>query len=311
MLADALDGTLSAADQAAFDLHMVGCSNCSAMLADARRGASWMEMLKSPRPEPPAALLERILTQTCGTANEAKQNIVLGSNDYLRTPNTLLGRPTLASSYASAMQPVPFGSAKVLPFRSRVAAAFNLRSIGQTLLQPRLAMTAAMAFFSIALTLNLTGVRLSDIHASDLKPSSIMRSCYQAKARVVRYSDNLRVVYELESRVRDLQRSSDNDSSTSTPSQNSPDATRPEQKPAGDRQSDDQKPGSQNPNQTPDQKQARPRPKPGTSQRESPGGGNLRFVGSGSGHPSHPAATEALVIFLPSFLNNIQEGRLA
>ncbi|HMF63402.1 MAG TPA: hypothetical protein VK608_04885, partial [Edaphobacter sp.] len=262
----------------------------------------------SPRPEPPAALLERILAQTSGTVNEAKQHIILGSNDYLRSPNTLLGRPPLASSYASAMQPVPFGSAKVLPFRSRVVAAFNLRSIGHTLLQPRLSMTAAMAFFSIALTLNLTGVRLSDIHASDLKPSSIMRSAYQAKARVVRYSDNLRVVYELESRVRDLQRSTDNDSSPA--SQNSPDATRPEQKPAGERQPDDQKPGNQNPNQSPDQKQARPRPKPGTSQRETPGGGNLRFVGSGPGRTSHPAATEALVIFLPGVLHNIQEGRL-
>ena len=311
MLADALDGTLSAADQAAFDLHMVDCSNCSAMLADARRGASWMEMLKSPRPEPPAALLQRILAQTSGTVNEAKQPIILGSNDYLRSPNTLLGRPTLVSSSTPAMQSVPFGSAKVLPFRSRIAAAFHLQSIGHTLLQPRLAMTAAMAFFSIALTLNLTGVRLSDIHASDLKPSSIMRSCYQAKARVVRYSDNLRVVYELESRVRDLQRSTDNDSSTSTPaSQNSPDATRPEQKPAGERQPDDQKPGNQNPNQSPDQKQARPRPKPGTSQRETPGGGNLRFVDSGPGRTSHPAATEALVIFLPGVLHNIQEGRL-
>jgi hypothetical protein len=69
------------------------------------------------------------------------------------------------------------------------------------MLQPRLAMTAAMAFFSIALTMNLTGVRLSQLRASDLKPSSILRSCYEAKAKVVRYSDNLRVVYELESRV--------------------------------------------------------------------------------------------------------------
>jgi hypothetical protein len=310
MLADALDGTLSAADQAIFDLHMIGCSSCSAMLADAQRGASWMEMLKSPRPEPPAALLERILAQTCGTTSEAKQNIILGSNDYLRTPNTLLGRPPLASSNASAIQPVPFGSAKVLPFRRRIVEAFQLRSIGQTLLQPRLAMTAAMAFFSIALTLNLTGVHLSDIHASDLKPSSIMRSCYQAKARVVRYSDNLRVVYELESRVRDLQRSTDNDRSTNAPaSQNSPDTTRPNQQPSGEPKPDDQKPGGQNPKQSPDQKQARPRPKNGTSQRESPGG-NLRSVGSGRGSTSHPAATEALVLFLPSVLNNIQEGRL-
>src|SRR5260370_7187564 len=71
MLADALDGTLSAADQTIFDLHMIGCASCSPMLADARRGAAWMEMLKSPRPEPPTALLERILAETCGSSASA------------------------------------------------------------------------------------------------------------------------------------------------------------------------------------------------------------------------------------------------
>ncbi len=74
MLTDALDGTLSAEDQAAFDLHMVGCPSCAEMYADARRGASWMEMLKSPRPEPPAILLERILAQTTGKSSPARSS---------------------------------------------------------------------------------------------------------------------------------------------------------------------------------------------------------------------------------------------
>jgi hypothetical protein len=196
-----------------------------------------------------------------------------------------------------------FGPVKVLPFRARVASAFNLHSIRQTLLQPRLAMTAAMAFFSIALTLNLTGVRLSDFRLSDLKPSNIMRSAYQAKARVVRYSDNLRVVYELESRVRDLQRSSDNDNSTPTP-QGSSTPSNQNQTPSGV-QPNDQKPGGQNP----DQKKAHPRPKSGTSQRVVPGG-SLRSVGSAAGYHSHPAPIEAFVMVSPSILKNIQEGRL-
>lgn len=303
MLADALDGTLSAADQAAFDLHMIGCERCSAMLADAQRGAAWMEMLKSPRPEPSASLLERILAQTSGlAAAEAKPHIVLGPTDYLRQPqpNTILGRPTLAH----VAYPAAFGPAKVLPFRTRVASAFNLRSIGQTLLQPRLAMTAAMAFFSIALTLNLTGVRISDFRLSDLKPSNIMRSAYQAKARVVRYSDNLRVVYELESRVRDLQRSSDNDNATPPP-QGSPAPSDQNQRPSGAQQPTDQKPGGQNP----DQKQSHPRPKSGTSQRLVPGG-SLRSVGSATGRESHTAPIEAFVILSPSIMKDIQEGRL-
>ncbi len=305
MLADVLDGTLSPADQATFDLHMIGCESCSMMLADARRGAAWMEMLKSPLPEPSMELVARILAQTSGrAAAEAKSHIVLGPTDFLRQPQptTLLGRPTLLSSSPAMAYPAAFGPAKVLPFRARIASAFNLRSIGHTLLQPRLAMTAAMAFFSIALTLNLTGVRLSDFHASDLKPSNLMRSAYQAKARVVRYSDNLRVVYELESRVRDLQRSSDNDNpapqGSSTPSDQN-------QKPSGVQQPNDQKPGGPNP----DQKQAHPRPKSGTSQRVVPGG-SLRSVGSTADHSPHPAAIEAFAIFSPSIMKDIQEGRL-
>ena len=38
MLADALDRTLSATDQATFDLHLAGCTSCSTMFADAQRG---------------------------------------------------------------------------------------------------------------------------------------------------------------------------------------------------------------------------------------------------------------------------------
>jgi len=161
-----------------------------------------------------------------------------------------------------------------------------------------------MAFFSIALTLNLTGVRISDFRISDLKPSNIMRSAYQAKARVVRYGDNLRVVYELESRVRDLQRSTDNDTPTPAP-QGSSAPSDQNQKPSGAQQPSDQKPGGQNP----DQKQSHPRPKSGTSQRIVPGG-SLRSVGSTAGHGSNTAPIEAFAIFSPSIMKDIQEGRL-
>jgi hypothetical protein len=304
MLTDALDGTLSAADQAAFDLHMIGCPACTIMLAEAQRGAAWLEMLKSPTPEPPATLLNRILAQTSGqTSTEANPPIVLGRTDYLRQPNTLLGQPALApipsiypaAAYASG------ATAKVLPFRQRIATAFRFQNIGHTLMQPRLAMTAAMAFFSIALTLNLTGVRLSQLRASDFKPSSLKRSFYDTNAKVVRYYDNLVVVYQLESRVRDLQRSTESESSSTPAPQNSPDTTRPQQQ---NQQPDDQKP------QNPDQKKANPRPKSGTSQRENPQGGNMQFVGATPARGSSPAATEALAVLTPNVFNHIQEGGL-
>jgi hypothetical protein len=140
------------------------------------------------------------------------------------------------------------GSGNVVAFPARPALRFNLRAIGQTMLQPRLAMTAAMAFFSIALTLNLTGVHLNELKASDLKPANIERNLSDANARAVRYYENLRVVYELESRVRDLQHANDNDSAptSSTPSSAPDRGSQPEQ----------QKP-----------KQDRPKPNSGTSQR--------------------------------------------
>jgi Putative zinc-finger len=308
MLTDVLDGTLSAADQATFDLHLVGCTGCADMLTDAQRGAAWMEMLKSPRPEPPANLLERIIAQTSGQADkerEAKAAIVLGPTDYLRTPvprtpNTILGRPTLVPSPSNAA--IPYSPTNVLPFRTRITS--GLRSLGQTMLQPRLAMTAAMAFFSIALTMNLTGVRLSQLHASDLKPSSILRSCYEAKAKVVRYSDNLRVVYELESRVRDLQRSSDDDGSagsTSTPTNQSDPAKPNQNQQPGDQK--DQKPGSQHP----DQKQTSPRPNPGSSQRETPGG-SIRLVQSVRTQAPPSFALQASVVLTPNVFK--KEGGL-
>jgi hypothetical protein len=308
MLVDALDGSLSKADQATFDTHMIGCPSCAALLADAQRGAAWMEMLKAPRPEPPTALFERILAQTSGKSalgpvREDQPPIVLGRTDYLRTPIPVPGHSSLLPPVGGTLVPSPFAAGKVLPFRTRVT--HGLRSLGQTMLQPRLAMTAAMAFFSIALTMNLTGIRLSQLHASDLKPSSILRSCYEAKAKVVRYSDNLRVVYELESRVRDLQRSSDEDGSTgltSTPAQNDP--AQQNRKPAGQQPDDpkDQKPGQKN-----DQKQNSPKPNPGSSRRETPGG-NIQLVASVSTRAPLPFLSQNFVVFTPSVIKS--EGGL-
>jgi hypothetical protein len=79
--------------------------------------------------------------------------------------------------------------------------------------EPRLLMTAAMAFFSIALTLNLTGIKLSEVHAADLRPSrmkaTLARQYYSTNEQLMKYYENLRVVYEMESRVRELRRSTE------------------------------------------------------------------------------------------------------
>lgn len=177
MLTDALDGTLSAADQAIFDLHMASCGPCTDLLTQAKRGLAWLEMLRDPQPEPPESLVPRILEQTSGLLQVAVAD---------------------GSAAAVARRPV-------LPFRQRVWAAVRQSGIGQIALQPRLAMTAAMAFFSVALTMDITGTQLKDLSPSNLSPSNLKRTFYSANARVVHYYENLRVVYELESRVSDLE----------------------------------------------------------------------------------------------------------
>jgi hypothetical protein len=246
MLADALDHLLSPEDQQVFDLHLATCADCSRMYKDARRGADWLVMLKDSKPEPPADLLARILATTGPASSPAP--VVSEAIE----PNTLLGgslgRPQLVPAAAA---PAVYTS-NVIPFRQRVVNSFRVQTLRHNFMQPRLAMTAAMAFFSIALTLNLTGIHITDLHASDFTPSSIKRSFYDTNAKVVRSIDNLRVVYELESRVQDLQRSAPEPASTETNQNNSND------------QKQDEK------NAPAERKQPAPRPRSGSSSTNLP-----------------------------------------
>jgi len=301
MLADALDGALSAADQALFDTHMAHCDPCSQMLADARRGAAWLEILRDPRPEPPAALLERILAQTSGVQAAPAAIDAPQHHGSLLTPSPIHGgvAPYTGSPHYGAPA---FG--KVIPFRSRVASAVRTSAFAQVMLQPRLAMTAAMAFFSIALTMDLTGVRLRDLHASDLRPENLQRSFYQANASVVRYYEGLRVVYELESRVHDLESATGDDTPAGTQT-SSPNSSQDGAAPNGGSGKDNQPdqpqtaPGNHAPAAQPQPRQSaptRPTPKPGTSRREDLTQSRRLVAANRGDHSSiiHATAEEAL-----------------
>jgi hypothetical protein len=260
MLADALDGTLSATDREFFDLHMAHCSPCAQSLADARRGAAFLEMLRTPAPEPPADLLERILAQTSGTVPVAIQ-----AGATLAHPQQ--GDPALAPGYAATGVPAAYGN--VIPFRRRFVTAVRASSFGHLMLQPRLAMTAAMAFFSIALTMNLTGFNPLNLRASDLAPGNLRRDFFAAKTHGVQYYDNLRVVYELESRVHDLQTAQDADATAGTQATAPASTAQPAgQAPAAQPGPNDKKPAPQpDSNQ---QQHSKPAPSPGSSRREDP-----------------------------------------
>lgn len=180
LLADALDGLLSPAEEATFNAHMLVCPSCSALYEESKRGREWLEFL-SPEPEVPAGLLDRILAQT-GPGQTTGLNLVADSGNVL----------TITPGKVPAWQRPGF-----MGHIHRFA-------------EPRLLMTAAMAFFSIALTLNLTGVKLSSLRLADLRPSAIRsvmeRRLNMASTPIIRYYDHLRFVYEVESRMRELRR---------------------------------------------------------------------------------------------------------
>ena len=154
-------------------------------------------------------------------------------------------------------QPQPVLLAFQPPVRARAA---GMRAFGRILFEPRLAMTAAMAFFSIALTMNLTGVRLDQLHASDLKPETLRRGYYQATSRAVQYYDNLRVVHVVESRVEDLRQAAED-----TQQRQTPEAPR--------------EPGTEPAPQAPPASRPNSSGKPdGTSRRETPAGARPRVL---------------------------------
>ena len=177
LLADALDGTLKPEDEATFTDHLAVCPSCAELFEEARRGREWLDFL-STEPEVPAGLLDRILAQTGPGQVEG----------YGLIPAPSAGMPTLQ------------------PWQ-QPGFAGQIRRFAQ----PRLLMTFAMAFFSIALTLHLTDVRLSSLRLSDLRPSSVRsfmeRRLTMASTPIIRYYDHLRFVYEVESRMRELRRS--------------------------------------------------------------------------------------------------------
>lgn len=177
LLADALDGLLRPEEEAKFTAHKAVCPFCSTLYEEARKGREWLEFL-SPEPEPPVELLAKILAST-GPGHKAQAGMPI---------------PAVAGGVPAFIPPVW----QKPGFMARMRYS----------MQPRLLMTAAMAFFSIALTLNMSGVRLSSLRLSDLRPRSVRsymeRQLTMASVPIVRYYDHLRFVYEVESRVREL-----------------------------------------------------------------------------------------------------------
>jgi len=171
LLAQALDGTLSAGDRQAFDAHARSCADCGPMFAETREGLHWLKSLAEV--EPPRNLVHNILAATT-MKEETRPSL----------------QPTAAAGGWREWLRRVFGPGLSGILRSRFATSFG------------------MAFFSLSLTLALAGVRVSDLARVDWHPSALYKAVVlqytRVETRVVRYYENMRLVYEVENRVRAL-----------------------------------------------------------------------------------------------------------
>jgi len=208
LLADAMDGVLEAADEAAFTAHRSCCPACAALYEEARQGREWLEFL-TPQPEAPEGLLAKILAQ----AGPRLESSGLGSPgqtagcDLAAIGGSILPKPPV---FIPAFTPAP------IPAWQRPGLGARIRRFAE----PRLMMTAAMAFFSIAMTLNLTGFRLSSLQLPELRPSAVLslpsaarafleRRLTAASTPIIRFYDHSRLVYEVQATVRELRRTTE------------------------------------------------------------------------------------------------------
>ncbi|MFZ0797531.1 MAG: hypothetical protein WCA13_14125 [Terriglobales bacterium] len=178
LVSDALEGQLSPARKESFEAHRRVCGICGPLFADVQAGQQWLRSLEAV--EPPAHLLHNILAATSGVVSR---------------------RPLAAA--AEGRTP-PFGERMRERWDSFSASFF--RPVAAFVRQPRFAMSFGMIFFSVSLILNFAGFKPADVAKVDLRPAALRHAYNEAQIKVVKYYDNIRFVYEIESKVRELKR---------------------------------------------------------------------------------------------------------
>jgi len=174
LLFDALDGLLTGAKQERFRAHARVCSKCGPMFAEVEAGQHWLKSLTEV--EAPANLVNDILAATSGIQSYR-----------LQSPAAAMHQPSLGE-------------------RIREWADSLLTPVWSTVRQPRFAMSFGMAFFSLSVALSVAGVKPTDLKQADLSRNGLRRTYYTTTARVVKYYENIRLVYEIESRVQEFKK---------------------------------------------------------------------------------------------------------
>jgi len=182
LLSDALDGDgrLSPARKESFEAHRRVCEICGPLFAHVQAGRQLLRALALEPVEPPAHLVHNILAATSGVVSRRAQAATRG------------GRTT------------PFGERAREWWDSYLASYFT--PVAAFVRQPRFAMSFGMIFFSFSLVATLAGVKPSDVARVNLRPSTLRHAYNDAQIKVVKFYDNIRFVYEIESKVRELKR---------------------------------------------------------------------------------------------------------
>ena len=172
LLADALDNAWAGTTRPAFDEHGRSCEVCGPMLAEALEGMVMVRGLAEL--EPPKNLVHNILAATSrkeATAEQIAEEAKLGWMERLRRSMS--------------------------------------RQVGG-LLHSRFAMSFAMAFFSLSITLTLAGVKITDVKNMVENPSLLRKNVVlgytHVEAKVTSYYENLRLVYQVQAKVRELKK---------------------------------------------------------------------------------------------------------
>src|ERR1700692_1027894 len=180
LLMDAIDGVLTGLQLDRFQAHARICSGCGPLFAEVEAGRNWLKDLTEV--EPPAGLVNNILASTTGVDSQR-----------LRV-NVSAPQPRSSRVGASWWE------------RVQAWASGTVQPVWGTVRQPRFAMSFGMAFFALSVGLSVLGVKPADLREVSLRPAAIRHTYYSTQARVVRYYENIRFVYEVESRVRELKR---------------------------------------------------------------------------------------------------------
>jgi|SRR5579864_1377433 len=176
LISDAIDGVLKGSQLEGFQAHARECPACGPLLAEAEAGRNWLKELSEV--EPPAKLVANILASTTGVDTQRLWAVKPVS-------------PLRISWWE----------------RAQAWASGILEPVWGTVRQPRFAMSFGMAFFSLSVALSVAGVRPTDLRQVSLRPAALRHTYYSTQARVIRYYENIRLVYEVQSRVREFQRS--------------------------------------------------------------------------------------------------------